>query len=845
MAQANQQPDAPDYDVQENEDGSADVMEPDTSPEEVAEFYDNLVFDIPQGVLDDMAIELLDLIEVDKKQREPRDQLYAEGIRRTGLGKDAPGGGQFQGASKVVHPLLTNGAVEFEARTIKEIFPPGGPAKTFIPGTVTKARFEKAERQKAYFNWLLTKRVEEFKSELEKTLIQEALGGVCYQRITQCERFKRPIVRSVTSDRVLIPYDCASFYTAERITYVEDITDFEYKQRVKSGMYLEVDMVSPSMAPEASASEEARAKVEGKDRNSASNEDGTRRVFEVSTFLEGIEEHAGGNAPQRTLPYLIGIDETTKKVVRVVRNWEEDDERAERMHWIIEWGFVPWEGALPIGLVHMVGGLSGAATGALRALLDAAHVNNFPTAARLKGATVSGQSKSMVQPTEIVEIDGGVGAEDIRKLMMPFPFNPPSPTLFQLLEFVVQSGQEVVRTAFEKFVTENPNAPVGTTYAIIEQGLVVVAAIIGRQHASMQKCFDVFYRLSRMYLNDDEIKDEVGEVLAYRKDFEGPMDVVPISDPSVPSDAHRMAQTQTLLQRSATLPQIYDIRKVEKFFLERLRLPDPDQFLIPAQEPQDMNPANENAASAAGRPIAVFPEQDDLAHIQTHMDYMMSPLFGMNPVVAPKMLPIMVDHIAQHMSMWYTKRVYQRASAAAKRDVSEFMKINDPEVKAEIEKLIAAVSPDVMGEASKLFSKLMPKLQQAQQMAQQLQPQMQDPNAMVQQQRNQIQAKKNEDDAALRRQELQQKAEDRNMRVVEGGKKIQSDVMRDQMQQEGENQRTALAEQGDTQRTMANNQTKERINQEDNATALTIASAEIESGEKIAESTGKDTNPGQ
>lgn len=837
-------PDGADSEYQDNDDGSVSViLGEDTPPADEGDFYDNLVFSIPEDVLSSMATELLETIERDKKSRERRDEQYAEGIRRTGLGQDAPGGAQFMGASKTVHPMLTTASVEFNARVSKELFPPGGPCKTYLPGTVTKPRWEKAKRLKSFYDWQLTVQMPEFRAEHEKVWTQSSLGGVEYARYTFDEQLRRPVVNSVPLDKLIIPYAASSFYTAERITYVDDITEFEYKKRVRDGLYRDVDIIAPSMVPQPTKPQEARDKVEGKEKDPY-NQDGIRRTYEINTYLEDIEQYTGYPGRAKIAPYLVYVDETARTILAIVRNWEENDDKLERMHWIVEWGFVPWEGAYPIGLIHMIGSLAASATGALRALLDAAHVNNYPTAARLKGAQVGGQSKQ-VQPTEIVEVDGGVGAEDIRKLMMPFPFNPPSATLYQLLQFCVEAGQNVVQTAFEKFSDNNPNAPVGTTYAYIEQGLVVVSSIIARMHSAMGMTLRVLHRINKMYVQDDEIKNEAGEVLAYRRDFQGPLDVVPVSDPSTPSDAHRFAQVQTIVQRADLHPELYDAHKVEQLFLERMRVPDGASLLRQVPEPQEMNAANENAAATMGRPITAFPEQDHLAHLQTHLDYMQCPVLGLLPIIMPTFMPIILGHIKEHLTLWYVNRVYERLNAALGHPVDDYMRIKNPHVKQEIDRTIAAVSQDIMRVDMQSFQAIPPIVARAQKMLQAMQPQIQDPNAQVQAQRNQIQAQKNNDDAQLRRQELQQRMQEANMKLVGDRDEQVAEQAREANRQQQENQRAGAKEQGDTIRTDMKTQSAERINQQDNLTALTIAQAEIESDHKIAQSTGKDHNPGQ
>src|SRR5262249_50431458 len=175
------------------------------------------------------------------------------------------------------------------------------------------------------------------------------------------------------------------------------------------------------------------------------------------------------------------------------------------------------------GLIHLAGSLSGAATGSLRALLDAALVNNLQTGLKLKGSGMSGQTLGL-NIGQLTEIEGGVGAKDIREVVMPLPFNPPSQMPYQLVGWVTEQGEELVRTTFENLSQDgSPNMPVGTTLALIEQGLKVLSAIHLRLHHAMDRCIGVLHRINRLYITDNEIKDDAGEQLAYRTDYEGPV----------------------------------------------------------------------------------------------------------------------------------------------------------------------------------------------------------------------------------------------------------------------------------------------------------------------------------
>jgi hypothetical protein len=843
--------------MQEDDEGNTLIdLEPSTPDATQSSFYDNLVFQIDATELAGISLDLLQKVEWDKKAREKRDKMYAEGIRRTGLGDDAPGGAQFQGASRVVHPMLTQATVEFESRVIKEIFPASGPVKMQVLGTdIPKERWKKAERKAAFLNWQLRTQMTEFRPELEKVLTQSPLGGVAYLRFVWSEQLQRPTVHSCTSDQVLIPFAATSFYTAERITYVDDITHLEYKERVRQGLYVDAELSPASMAPSTTRVQDANNKVEGK-TNSALNEDGLRRIYEINTYLT-LADVDGADRPR---PYLVQVDDTSRKVLSVVRNWQEEDKKCERMHWVVEWGFIPWTGAYPIGFMHMIGSLSGAATGALRALLDSAHVNNMPTAAILKGSGVSGQSVQL-RATETTEINAGIGADDVRKRLLPVTYNPPSEVLLQLLEFLVQSGESMVRVALDKLAQDNPNMPVGTMYAAIEQGLNVVGAVIGRYYYAMEQTLSVLHRINRMYITDDIIRDETGQLLARRADFQGPLDCIPVADPSTPSDAHRHAKIQAVTARAAQVPQLYNMHNVEKLFLKKLlNIPDGeiDELLTPLPTPQRMNAVNENAAAALGRPISAFPEQDQLAHIQTHVMFMESPFFGQLATIAPKFVPAMLQHLTEHLTLWYVTQVFEQTrDALGGRDPSEFMRIQNPEVGAELDRTLAMVSADVLRETSQQkLSKLPPIINRAYQIVSQMQQQNApvDP-AQVARERNQITAQDSQQKNALKSQELQQRADAANMTVVQGRAKLQNDMDREQLrastQREvaaadslAESAREQMREAGENRRSDNSNATKLEANSDDNMTALAIAKSEVENDDNIDLSTGSGINPG-
>jgi hypothetical protein len=799
--------------VEDTEDGGAIIREKenDEDAQKNQAHFANIVDDVDQSMLVEATTDLLEKIDKDKEAREKRDKQYEEGLRRTGLGDDAPGGAQFSGANKVVHPMLIEACVDFSARVMKEIFPPSGPVKSKIQGEKNKEKVEKAERKAAFMNWQTTEQMTEFRGELEQLSTQLPLGGGQYLKMMWNPQHRRPAAEFIPIDDVYLPFAATNFYSAERKTHVQYVTKMEYMRRVKSGMYRDVD-VGTASEPEYSKSTQANDKIEGR-KESSYNEDGLRTIFEIYTYLDfgdGVE------------PYILSVDKSSGLALSLYRNWEAEDTYRKELDWIVEFGFVPWRGAYPIGLTHMIGGLSGAATGALRALMDSAHIQNIPTLLKLKGGP-GGQTINL-QPTEVVEMEGGALVDDVRKIAMPMPFNPPSAVLFQLLGFLVDAGKGVVQTSFEKLSDQNVNAPVGTTLALIEQGMVVFSSIHSRLHSSMARVFKILHRINSAYLTDEDVEALESGLEIEPSDFDGPMDVIPVSDPAIFSEAQRFAQIQAIMQRAAVMPQMYDQRKVEELFLRNLKI-GADQVLQAQPGSEDIDPVSENVAATMGRPVFVLPKQDHMAHLKTHLAFLKSPLFGSNPVIARTfMLPI-ATHLRDHLLNYYLVEAHNAVDMAQREQL----------IKEDADQQVAVIL-EVQQFIEQQLGGFAQELAQIDQVAQQFVPKppvMQDKAMEIAQLNAQVQSQAMQQRAQMEQAKLQLQQQKLQVDAQTDAQKSQEDLQKEQMRQRAENERT-----------MVELDARERMNTADNDTAMRLAATELATGEKFAVSTGTGINPG-
>jgi len=708
-------PEMDDADIEETPDGGAIVTMPDDfkGPSDDTDFYENLAETINILDLSKLTMRYLDMLDKDKEARKKRDKQYEDGIKRTGLGDEAPGGANFMGASRVVHPVMAEVCVDFAASAIKELFPPDGPVRTNILGEVTDEKTEVAERKRDYMNWQLTEQIPEFRDETEQLLTQLPLGGSQYMKMWFDEKLRRPCAEFIPIDNILLPFAAANFYSAQRVSEIQDITDWEFEARIKSGLYRDITYIRASSDPEESGPQQATNEIEGKENDE--NEDGLRRVFHIYTWLE-LEDD--GFSDGEMAPYILMIDETENKVLGLYRNWEMGDKAMEKLDWVIEFKFIPWRGAYAIGLPHLIGGLSAALTGALRALLDTAHVNNSLTMLKLKGGRNSGQTQQP-EMTQVTEIEAAPGIDDIRKIAMPMPFNPPSPVLFELLGWLDNAAKGVVSTAEEKIADMNANMPVGTTQALIEQGAKVFSSIHARLHDSQRRVLGVLGRINRWYLNEQKKGDMVADLAVTKQDFERNTDVVPVSDPHIFSETQRMAQSQAVLALMEKYPNEFNQKAVLGRILKQMKVPNISELMPAAAKPDELDAANENAAMALGKPAFAYPRQDQLAHIQAHLNFALDPIMGSNPLIAQVYIPQALEHIKQHMMLWYTNQMTTYVTGGTDITLQKYEK---NKLASTVDKAVALASDHVKIDTAKTFEKVVPILQQLGQMMAQFAP---------------------------------------------------------------------------------------------------------------------------
>ena len=606
-------------------------------------FGANLAEVLDSSVLQQISSELMPLFEADQGSRKDWEEQYGKGLKLLGFTFDERTR-PFKGAAATTHPLLTEAIVQFQAQALKELMPADGPVRTRVLGKETREKLMQADRVRDFMNYQITSVMEEYTPDFDQLLFYVGYGGSAFKKVYYDEDRDRMVSKLILPDNLYIPYNGSSVMSeCPRITHVVPMSVNDYRKAVLRGQYLDT-------AEERSTADEGNNIIQKEtDRvtkitPNADDEEMELLEFQIDYDLEGFEHmDEDGEPTGLRLPYIITIDRTSGSTIGVRRNWNESDELFRRKQYYVHYMLVQGLGSYGLGFLHLVGGLSQAATSALRQLLDAGTLVNLPAGFKAKGARIMNDDVPL-QPGEFRDIDAG-GVE-LSQTLMPLPYKEPSQTLFALLGFCADAGRRLASVTDMQVGDSNQNAAVGTTIALLEKGGQVMSAIHKRLHYSQRIDFNLLAKGFGEYLPDEYPYDVPGETRSVkRKDFDDRIDVLPVSDPNIFSVAQRITMAQTQLQLAQSNPQMHNMYEAYRRMYQAIGVRDIDGILNTQNVDKPKDPVSENSQALDGSPLKAFAGQQHDAHIMNHILFGMSPLIGGMPQVAVTMQKHIFDHI--------------------------------------------------------------------------------------------------------------------------------------------------------------------------------------------------------
>ena len=731
-----------------------------------ADHNSNLAEHMEEEDLDEMASDLVSDFESDRTSRKEWSRSYVKGLDLLGM-KIEERTQPWEGASGVFHPLLSEAIVRFQAQAMGEIFPASGPVRTKIVGKQTKEKNEQSKRVEHEMNYMLTEEMTEYRDETEQMLFRLPLAGSAFKKVYYDPIMERPCSMFVPAEDFVVSYGASDLMSCSRYTHVMKKTENQVKELQVNGFYRDIELPEPTR--DESDIQEKYDEMDGSE--AVYDDDDRHTILEMHVDLEMPEPFEDKDGLAR--PYIVTIDKSSRTILSIRKNWYESDEKKTKRQHFIHYRYLPSLGFYGTGLIHLIGGLAKSATSILRQLIDAGTLSNLPAGLKARGLSIKGDD-SPLMPGEFRDVDVPGGA--IRDSITFIPYKEPSSVLYQLLGNIVEEGRRIGSIADVQVGNMNPNAPVGTTLALLERSMKVMSGVQSRLHASLKKELRILAKCIHDFMPSDYSYEIEGD-FSRTKDFDGRIDVIPVSDPNASTMAQRVTQYQSALQLAQQAPQLYDMGKLHRQMLEVLGIQDADDIIKLPEDIKPKDPVAENMAIMKQEPVKAFKYQDHEAHIAVHKaaaeDPKIAQIIGQSPFAAA-IQNAMAAHITEHVAFQYRKEMELQLGTSLP---DEDKPIPD-NVEEQLSKLVAKASEKVLNNS---------KAEVANQQAKEEQ---QNPLTVLQQKEMALKeaefAHKKEMDIAKLKVDAEQKDKDQRIEVAKVATKAISDEQknkRDQIKQ--------------------------------------------------------------
>ena len=659
-------PEEGDIEITDLEDGGALVDFAPADEEEAPRdenFFANLAEVMNLGELDDLGAELINLVDKDIESQKEWREIYAEGMKLLGFRWKDSENEIFDGSCTATHPVLAEAIVKYQAKARNQLLPPTGPVRTEIIGIEDDEKKGQAQRVADHMNYQVMHQMAEYRVEHDRMLFHQAFGGSAFTKTYYDSAMGRPVSRFVSLPDFIINYYATDLGSAHRYSEVVNLSGNELRRSQLNGFYLKEELNSKAATNDHDPIVEEIDDISGR-KIPAPTEDEIHIFYEIHTYLAIDDPDVDDRTEEEReigleLPYIVTVDKDSHRIMSIRRNWRAEDPQKTKRVWYTHWPFIPGFGFLGYGYVHLIGGLARTATAALRNLVDAGNFANLPAGFKAHGLRVVGSNEPL-QPGEWREVNAP--GLDLTKSLVPLPYKEPSKTLFDLLGFVTQAAQQFA-SASDAVVSQSTNyGPVGTTLALLEESSKLFSAIHERLFESQKHELGILAQINHEFLPQEYPYDSnKGQASIMAQDYDGRIDVIPVTDPRTPTQAHRVAHANATLAIAQQFPKEHNVRAVLADLHRELGQDHPEKYLNPPP-PQAVptDPVTENQAILLGKPVKAAEYQDHLAHIGVHVVIAENPQYNNNPQVVMATMAHIQEHLAQQFRLEIQREMGQQ-----------------------------------------------------------------------------------------------------------------------------------------------------------------------------------------
>jgi|TARA_R110002124_G_scaffold154156_1_gene321164 hypothetical protein len=685
----------------------------DSVPEAIQTPFDsNLVDFLDKSDLGKLASDVLESIDSDKESRSEWEKTYVEGLKYLGMKFDETRSQPFQGSSGVIHPILAESVTQFQAQAYKELLPAQGPVKTEIVGARTPEIEMQSQRVANFMNFYIMNVMQEYDPELDMLLFYLPIAGSAFKKVYYDQSMSRAVSKFIAPEDLIVPYEASDILSAERVTHVIRMSKNEIRKQQLSGFYADIELKGDAYTVNRSDIEEEIDEIEGQSPSYSENRD--RTVYEVHTILDlpGYEDvDAEGKETGLKLPYIVTIDEQSQQVLSIRRNYTEQDVTKQKVNYFVQYKFLPGLGFYGLGLSHMIGGLAKASTSILRQLIDAGTIANLPSGFKARGMRIRDEDEPL-QPGEFRDIDTTGGS--LKENLIPLPVKEPSNVLMQLLGMLIDSGKRFASIADTNVGDVNAAMPVGTTVALLERGTKVMSAIHKRLHYAQRIEFQLLAKVFSEYLPPMYPYQALGGAQEVKQtDFDGRVDVIPVSDPNIFSQSQRITMAQELMQLVQSNPEIHGPKGIYEAYrrmYSALGIDNVDSLLQPPPPPPPppapIDAGIENSGFMMAQPQQAFEPQNHQAHVDTHRSLFLAEVVKTNP----QLQALVIAHSMQHLQFMSTQMAKEQMPPQIQQQVQQLEQQmtqvppeQQPQVVSQIQMITESFSSPIMAKLAQDF----------------------------------------------------------------------------------------------------------------------------------------------
>lgn len=488
----------------------------------------NLVFEIDEDQIAKLGRKVVEEYELDLQSRMNAgwDALNEQALKlamQVKEDKTFP----WPGAANIKYPLITTAAIQFAARAYPAIVDGWNVVKGKPMGEPSEEKRLRAERIGQHMSWQLLEEMPEWESDTDQMLHVLPITGCMVRKTWFDPVHGRNRSEIIFPDKIVVDYHAKA--DCPRITHVVEYYPHEVLERVRSEVWGDITL----------------------EQHADSNEP---EVFLEQHRLWDMDDDG---YPE---PYIVTVHKDTAKVVRVVARYDEQGVTMngkgevvaiKPIDYFTKYSFIPsMDGSwYPIGFGTLLNSLNETINATVNQLLDAGTLANMQSGFIGNGVGMrSGISSFKPGEWKKVPVDGGT----LRENIVALPVAQPSQVLFSLLGMMVEAAKDITATKdILTGETQGSNQAVGTTLAMIEQGLKVFSAIYKRIHRALKWELAGLKRLNRLYLRDEQyfnFHDVEGLVTLADYQADEEYDVIPVSDPTVVTDMQRMGRAQFIMQ---------------------------------------------------------------------------------------------------------------------------------------------------------------------------------------------------------------------------------------------------------------------------------------------------------